>query len=51
MINEKCYIEYLDSKNKFKQTKKKFSNYKQAENWGKKNLENYHPDMIKFEIR
>ena len=49
MKEQECYIEYLNASKGFSKTKKIFKSYKQAETWGKKNLPNYHPDMIKFE--
>jgi len=49
MKKQDCYIEYLNASKGFSKTKKTFKSYKQAETWGKKNLSNYHTDMIKFE--
>ena len=43
-----CYIEYLDCKNSFKQTKKEFETYNDAKTWMFENIENPNLDMIKF---
>jgi hypothetical protein len=46
-------IEYLNAKKRFQKDQKEFSGkdfgeaYDKAEAWGKKNLENFHSDMIK----
>ena len=42
------YIEYLNSKNNFKKTKKVFKTFEDAKKWGLKNLENFNIDFIKF---
>lgn len=42
------YIKYLDCKNKFKETKKIFNSYGEAEEWGKANLEKWNPDFINY---
>lgn len=47
---ETYIISYLNCKNKFKQTDKIFKGvnaYERAIKWGKRNLENYHIDMVK----
>lgn len=44
-----AYIDYLNKKKGFKQDRKTFKGknaIQDAEKWGRKNLENYHPDMI-----
>lgn len=43
-----CYIEYLDSKNNFKQTRIEFETYEDAVDWSKNNLENWNADVIKW---
>jgi len=43
-----CYIDYLDSKNNFRQTRKDFKNYAAARRWGIDNFEKFDIDMIKF---
>ena len=43
-----CYIEYLDSKNNFRQTKKDFKTFDEALDWMGKNFENRSLDMIKY---
>jgi hypothetical protein len=50
---ETVYIEYLNKKKNFKQDKKTFKGkdaYKKAVEWGKKNLGNFHLDMIGYEF-
>lgn len=44
----KCYINYLNKDNKFKETRKDFENYEQAKKWANDNLEKFHPDMINY---
>ncbi len=46
--NMECYIDYLDSKNHFKQTRKDFKNYETALAWMKQNFEKWDLDMIKY---
>ncbi len=43
----KFYIEFLDSKNNFKQKRKDFDNYESAKKWLNKTIENSSLDMIK----
>jgi hypothetical protein len=45
---DKCYIDYLNKENNFRETRKTFKNYNLAEKWGRKNLSNFHIDMIKY---
>lgn len=45
------YIEYLNAKKKFAKDKKEFKGeraYKDAISWGRKNIPNFNPDMVKF---
>lgn len=47
---ETHFISFLDKSKGFKQTDKYFTGptgYDDAVKWGKKNLDNYHPDLIK----
>ena len=41
------YIDYLCAKADYKKKRVEFKTYKQAVEWGKKNLENFHIDMVK----
>ena len=43
-----CYIDYLDSKNKFRETIVHFKSYQEAQTWMAKNLSKPHADMIKY---
>jgi len=43
-----CYIEYLDSKNNFKTTKKDFETYEKAYKWMIGNFEKVNIDFIKY---
>ncbi|NJM80496.1 MAG: hypothetical protein HC854_14375 [Flavobacterium sp.] len=43
-----CYIEFLDSKNNFRKTRKEFSSYEIAYNWMIKNIEKSNIDFIKY---
>lgn len=43
-----CYIDYLDSKNRFRETRKEFKSFAAADTWGKANLPNYCIDMVKY---
>lgn len=48
---ENCYIDFLNSKNGFKEERKWFSGpnaFEDAVSWGKLNLENFHIDMVKY---
>jgi len=42
----KWYIDYLDSKDKFKRKRIKFESYDLAKEWGSKNLEKFDLDTI-----
>ena len=42
------YIEYLNKKKNFATDKKTFDSELKAIQWGKKNLQNFHPDMIRL---
>ncbi len=49
---ETWYIEYLNKDKNFKKSKKTFkgeTSYEDAIIWGKKNLENFNLDMIKYQ--
>jgi hypothetical protein len=49
-VNEdKVYIDFLNKKKGFKQDRIKFSSYKAAVKWAKKNFEKFNHDMIKYE--
>lgn len=41
------YIDYLDCKNKFKETRKEFKSYENAYSWMLKNFEKPNIDFIK----
>ena len=43
-----CYINYLDSKNGFKQTKKEFTSHDAAFKWMCKNFDSPNVDLIKY---
>lgn len=43
------YIEYLNKDKGFKQDRKSFLEEWCAVDWGKTNLDNFHPDMVKFQ--
>ena len=43
-----CYIDYLDSKNKFIETRKSFKSYDEAYKWMLGNFERIDRDLIKF---
>jgi hypothetical protein len=43
-----CYIEFLDSKNGFKQTKKDFKTFEKAKKWMLENFEKPNIDFIKY---
>lgn len=50
---EVVYIEYLNKAKKFAKDKKEFKGedaYKQAISWGRKNIGNFNPDMVKFKM-
>lgn len=44
----KYYIEYLNKKRNFRPDRVEFETYEAAKIWGKKNLSNFHLDMIKI---
>lgn len=46
---EKIYIEFLNKRKNFQKDKRYFKTYEDAMNWGRKNLENFHPDMVKIQ--
>ncbi len=46
--NMECYIDFLDSKNNFKKTRKDFKNYDSALAWMKQNFEKWDLDMINY---
>lgn len=48
MEDQICYIDFLNKDNNFMPERKIFSSYEIAVEWGKKNLENYNQDMIRF---
>lgn len=48
MEDQVCYIDFLNKDNNFRPERKTFSSYEIAVEWGKKNLENYNQDMIRF---
>lgn len=41
-------IHFLNKEKKFRPDSKEFKTEKAAEKWGKKNLSNFHPDLIKI---
>jgi hypothetical protein len=43
-----CYIEFLDSKNGFKQTKKDFKTFEEAKKWMVENFEKTNIDFIQY---
>lgn len=43
-----CYIDYLNSKNNFRETRKDFSSYEDAKKWIMGNFEKWDIDMIKY---
>lgn len=50
---EETYIEFLNKDKNFQKDKKVFRGedaYDQAVEWGRKNLENFNMDMVKFDI-
>ncbi len=46
---EVVYIEFLDASIGHKQNKKYFNTYSEGVEWGRKNIDNFHPDMLKYE--
>lgn len=52
MKNKTWYIEFLNKEKNFIKDKVTFNSensFNQAIEWGRKNLENFHIDMVKFE--
>lgn len=47
--SEKIYIEFLNKRKNYQKDKRYFKTYEDAMNWGRKNLENFHPDMVKIQ--
>lgn len=47
-INMECYIDYLNAKDNFRETRKEFVTYQDALNWMKSNFEKWDIDMIKY---
>ena len=45
---DECYVDYLDSKNKFKSTRKKFKDHSTAWKWVLKNIDNPNEDFVKY---
>lgn len=43
-----CYIDYLSKDHNFRQVRKEFSSLVEAMEWGRKNLSNFHIDMVKI---
>jgi len=43
-----CYIQYLNSKNNFKPTKKDFKSYEEAYKWMQKTFDTPNRDFIKY---
>ena len=43
-----CYIDYLDSKKNFRQSRKDFSSYEEAKKWMMKTMDKWDIDMIKY---
>jgi len=43
-----CYIDYLDSKNKFRETRKEFATFDEAKQWMIENFEKIDLDFIKY---
>jgi len=48
MNKNECYIDYLDCKNNFKETRKGFLNYDAAYKWLSSNMEKWSVDMIHY---
>lgn len=48
VVNSMNYhIDYLNKDKGFKRDRIYFESYEQAQNWARKNFDNFHPDMIK----
>ena len=45
-LKKKCYIDFLDSKNEFKKTRKEFKTYQDAYKWMVSNFEKWDIDWI-----
>ncbi len=45
---ESYYIEYLNASKKHARDRMDFTNYNEAVNWGKANIENFNSDMIRY---
>lgn len=45
---ESYYIEYLNASKRHARDRMDFTNYNEAVNWGKANLENFNSDMIRY---
>lgn len=43
-----CYIDYLSKAHNFRQVRKEFTSLVEAMEWGRKNLSNFHIDMVKI---
>jgi hypothetical protein len=50
LSNQSVHILFLNKNKGFQKDKKVFKNYNDAVKWGKKNLDNFNLDMIKFGI-
>jgi hypothetical protein len=44
------YIEYLNKDKQYKPDTKTFLSYNSALSWGKKQIDNFNPDMIKIKF-
>jgi hypothetical protein len=42
----KFFIDYLNADKDFMEERKFFTSYRNAEKWGRKEFEKFHPDMI-----
>jgi hypothetical protein len=47
---EKIYIEFLNKNKNYQRDKKDFNSYEKAVAWGRKNLDNFNVDMIKYQF-
>jgi hypothetical protein len=47
---QKVYIDFLNKEKNFRQDRKYFDSYAEAERWAKKTFERFDPDMIKYEF-
>lgn len=45
---QKVYITFMNKDKGFKKEDKYFDSYEEAEKWGRKELDNFHPDMISY---